>query len=193
MLIVTIAVGSFVLATLTFYFFPPANSTNKGELIDAVLLPKDIVVPTQATDEATWHLLSISSADCDLSCQQRLCLLNQIRLVHLRDKDRIAKLWLTIDDEKHPEELTMEPGCGRNLAAANANLTPINLLHELTIKLMPANLLDNLPAVASNQSKESYLYIVDPQANIIMRYPSTTPAKDIAKDLGRLLRLSRRG
>lgn len=190
-LILVIAVGTPLLATALFFFAPPTGTTNRGELLEPLPLPDGIVLPAVGTEEI-WHLLAIGPAACDLACQQRLCLVHQIRLVHLGEKDRIGRIWLIEGATATPTELTMEPGCGRDLPAAHATLDPIDILGGVNSVRLPAGWLQQLPAPAAGSARDAYLYIVDPQARVIMRYPAQTPASHIAKDLGRLLRLSQR-
>lgn len=188
-LILVIAIGTPVVSTLFYFYAPPENSTNLGELITPVSLPQGVLPPNQTTEQV-WHLLTIADAECDLACQQRLCLIHQIRLVNLGDKDRIGRVWLQTGSNTPPTQLSMEPGCGRNLAAAHKTLDHIDILTEVITAALPANWSTQLPGNGTNA--QHFFYIVDPQENIIMRYPESTAAKDIAKDLKRLLRLSRR-
>ena len=43
---------------------------------------------------------------------------------------------------------------------------------------------------ALTQSQEASIYLVDPFGNLAMRFPPSLPAKDIRKDLVRLLKYS---
>lgn len=189
-LIVAVAVATPLLSTALFLYAPPSDTTNRGELLTPVALPAGFL-PVTAGTTSTWHLLAIGTPDCDVACQQRLCLIHQVRLVHLGEKDRIGRLWLLTGAGTPPAHLTMEPGCGHQLPAAQVPLDPIDILTGVTVVPEDAALLAALPQDARGD-RDGYLYLVDPNNRVIMRYPRGTPAQDIAKDLGRLLRLSRR-
>lgn len=187
--IIAVAVGTPLLSTALYFLAPPSGTTNRGELIEPVELAGGIL-PEPGTSEEVWHLLALGESGCGEECKARLCTLRQVRLVHLGEKDRIGRVWLLTEGDGPPAELTMEPGCGRGLEAADsAELGEIDILDGVTVAPIPGGLLDRLPEAAD---RASHLYLVDPRGRVMMRYRDGTPAKDIAKDLSRLLRLSRR-
>ncbi len=181
-------------ATALFYFSPPAGTTNRGELVEPAPLPDGMLSDVQETSAASvWHLLAVGSGSCGPSCAQRLCMISQARLVNVGELPRIRLLWLVSDGSPVPAQLLHEPACGRELAAGQvAALEPIDVLDGVTAVRASAAQLAQLSDAASGKPPEDYIYIVDPQGLVMMRFREDAAVKDVAKDLGRLLRLSQR-
>ncbi len=181
-------------ATALFYFSPPAGTTNRGELIEPAPLPEGLIPDLQEMSAASvWHMLAVGSGSCGPDCAQRLCMISQARLVNVGELPRIRLLWLVSDGSPVPAQLLHEPACGRELAAGQvAALKPIDVLDGVTAVRASAAQLAQLSDPAGDKPVEDYIYIVDPQGSVMMRFSDDAAVKDIAKDLSRLLRLSQR-
>ena len=192
-LILAVAFGTPLASTLLFYFAPPAETTNAGELLDPIALPPG-VLPAQQGGAAYWYLMSVADANCDAACRERLCVIHQVRLVNLGEIERLGKLWLIADDGLLPDELPMESACGQDLPAAEVVGETIDVLSDvILVRAAAAKVIAKLPEAAAPQTPRNYIYVVDPQGQVMMRYAAAQPVKAIAKDMRRLLRLSQRG
>lgn len=189
LLIVAIAAGTPVAATLLFLFAPPAGTTNHGELLAPVALDAALL-PADAPD---WQLLVVGPPACGERCQARLCAIAQARLVNVGELGRVGRLWLLSGPGTPPAELAVRPGCGRELPAAVPAAVPdIDVRAGVAVRRASAAQLAVLPAPAAPLAAADYIYVLDPRRRVIMRYPPDAAVKDIAADLRRLLRLSQR-
>ena len=179
-----------VASTLLFAYGPaPSATTNRGQLLEQpVALPPDLLGDgEELMRDSIWHLAALAPADCsDPSCRLRLCMIHQARLVHVGSLPRIRLLWLALGDGEPPGGMLSDPACGRALAAGEVEgLDPIDVLADTRVVSAGERL--------SGLLGGGGIFIVDPQGRAMMRYGDDVQAADIAKDLGRLLRLSRRG
>ncbi|MBF2735986.1 MAG: hypothetical protein ISN26_08005 [Betaproteobacteria bacterium AqS2] len=189
LLIVAIAAGTPIAATLLYLFAPPGGTTNHGELLAPVELDAALL-PEQAPD---WQLLVVGAPACDEDCQARLCAIAQARLVNVGELERVGRLWLLDGPGTPSEEIAVRPGCGRQLPAEIPMTVPdIDVRAGVQVRRATAAQLAALPAPAASFAAADYIYVLDPLRRVIMRYPPDAPVKDIASDLRRLLRLSQR-
>ncbi len=191
-LIMAVAIGTPLASTLLFYFAPPAQTTNAGEFIEPAPLPAGVLPATDSRD-AHWYLMSVAAANCDEKCRLRLCVMHQVRLVNLGESERLDKVWLVADAQTVPETLAMNSACGQDLPAATTVGETVDVLKDVIVVAANAQALAALPQPSRPKSHHDYIYVVDPQGRIMMRYGDDQPVKDIAKDMRRLLRLSQRG
>ena len=188
LLIVAIAVGTPIAATMLYIYAPPAGTTNRGELVK----PTQLASGLRPADDGRWQLAVVGAAACDEQCQQRLCATAQARLVNIGEIERIGRLWLVDGYGALPAAIEYGPACGRELAAARAELEPINVLDGVSALRADAAQLASLPAPASGLEVSDYIYLIDPSGLVMMRFDQDAAVADIAKDLKRLLRLSKR-
>ena len=180
-----------IAATLLFAYGPaPEATTNRGQFIDPpVALAADWLGDRQErVRNSIWHLAVLAPAGCaKASCRQRLCMIHQARLVHVGRLPRIRLLWLAFGAGEPPARLHSDPACGRRQLAAGRveGLAPIDVLAATRVV--------GLGATGRASLKKEGIFIIDPQGNAMMRYADDAEVADIARDLGRLLRLSRRG
>jgi hypothetical protein len=98
--------------------------------------------------------------------------MRQIRLAQGKDMVRLERVWLISDDSRPPPDLLAE--------------------YEgiLVVRAAGSEVLAALPAPAD---RAAHLYVVDPQGNLMMRFPEKPDPTRMIKDLQRLLRPSRIG
>ena len=185
--IVAVALATPILATLLFLYSPPTGTTNRGELLE----PTPLAAELWPNDDR-WQLAVVAGASCDERCRQNLCAIAQARQVNLGEIERIGRLWLVADAGTLPKAIEYGPGCGRDLAAARRELAPIDVLADVTARRASAPQLATLPPPATGLAHADYIYLIDPAGLVMMRFARDAPVADIAKDLKRLLRLSRR-
>jgi len=164
---------------MLFYWGAPSGSVNYGELIKfKKSLPN--VALRQTNGEAfnisqlrgKWIMLVVDSGECGESCRKKLYHMRQVRLMQNKKMDRIERVWL-IDDDKIPETGIKEDFKGTILINAQKN----KLLKEIPAKV----------------SRHDHIYIIDPLGNLMMRFPKDIDPAKIAKDIKRLLKVSRIG
>ena len=176
------------LASFTaFYWFPPTNTSNYGELVSPVInlpvLPLDIIDGTDALPGAgaqalrgKWLIVTRSSGACAKSCEQRLFAMRQTRLIVGREMDRVVRVMLLDDNTKPSDELIARY---QGTAWVSASSLPW---------------LSRFPTPTQDTTNgQAFFYAVDPLGNIFMRYGADADAKLIAKDLQRVLKASQIG
>lgn len=176
----------FMLPTLAsfvaFYFFPPPKATAYGELISpaiplpetplATLLGQNAAVPQSLRGK--WLILTRDEGRCDESCQAKLVVMRQARLVLGREQDRVLRVVL-VEDNVAPQASVLQEHDGTIWVAAK----------ELSwLKLLP------LPP---GGDPRSYIYAVDPLGNVFIRYGDSPDIKKLANDLRRVLKASQIG
>jgi hypothetical protein len=166
----------------TYYVVRPDGRKNYGDLIQpARALPEvkahlldGTAVPLPAL-QGQWLLVSVAGGACDEACQKRIYWTRQLREVMGRDKDRIERVWLVMDD-----------------AAVDAKLAPqvhAPLNDAQALRVSKAALEQWLSA-AQGQKIEDHIYIVDPYGNLMLRWPANIDANKAKRDIHNLLRAS---
>ena len=179
--VLLVCVAPILLSYFTYYVIRPDGRRNYGELIEPQRpLPS---MRTEALDGKTgelsalkgqWLLISVASAGCEPTCQQRLYYQRQLREALGKEKDRLDWVWLINDN-----------------AAVDSRLRPA--LASSTALRVPADALAQWLQPVAGQRLEDHLYVVDPLGNWMMRFPASMDAAGAAKakrDLDRLLRAS---
>lgn len=153
----------------------PGDTRNHGTLIRPVIeWQSETVADVSGASvdierlENRWFLVLHTLEMCDSGCLESLYWLRQIRLSQDRHVPDIGLL--LIHEPVMPEELIEE----------------IKALSDVFI------IVDGADASAiggqfPNEGETTARYILDPMANIIMRYQTDQPPDEIRKDLGRLL------
>ncbi len=181
-LILAVCAAPVLASYLAYYVFRPEGRTNYGTLIEparplpAALPLADLegrpVAP--ASLQGQWLFVVVAGGACDADCEQRLWLQRQVREALGREKDRLDKLWLVIDDAVVRPE---------TLAAVQAG-------GATTLLRMPREALAAWLQPAAGQSLEQHFYIVDPMGNWMMRAPGEPEPARLKRDLEKLLRAS---
>lgn len=162
----------------------PTDTSNYGELIvparplAAFSMPSldgDVINETFLTGR--WTLVYIGSAACATPCQTSLYNIRQLRLALNEKMDRVQRLWLLSD------------------ASASQPLAPLLKEHPGLKVAQPdaatlASLLAQFKHDDASVPVTETLYLVDPQGNLMMRYPMTAEPEGILKDIRRLLKTS---
>jgi hypothetical protein len=168
-----------IAAALYFYYVaPPAGRMNHGDLLQPARLPAK-PLPLLSGGEfrfdhmkGKWLLLQIDSGGCDARCRGKLYAMRQIRLAQGKDMVRLERAWLLSDDLRPAPNLLAE--------------------HEGTLVIRAAGS-EVLAAFPAPVDRAAHLYVVDPQGNLMMRFPEKPDPTRMIKDLQRLLRPSRIG
>jgi hypothetical protein len=121
--------------------------------------------PVAGVERGKWVLVTFDAAACDAYCERKLYLMRQVRRATGKEMDRVERLWVLTDGGKPRAEIL--PGIeGTRLAAFAA-------------AEFPGNAVD-------------HIYLVDPQGNLMMRFPRDPDPAKMIKDLERLLKYTPR-
>ena len=174
-LVILVCVAPVVASYLAYYVFPPSGRTNYGDLID----PQITLGPLDARDplgrfKGQWMLVLVQDGACDEACAKRLFFLRQTHTSLGRDRDRANMVLL----QSHGSPLSPA------LVEAHPYLTVVDAEAEDIGRLFPAG---------AEGQVGGHLYVVDPQHNLMMRYPLEPDPARTRKDLQRLMKASRIG
>lgn len=183
MLLILLACAAPVIASyFTYYVIRPDGRTNYGTLIQpARPMAQDLALRSTAgqavapdTLRGQWLLLVVGAGGCDAACERRLYMQRQLREMLGRERDRVDKVWLLLDDAMPPSRLQEALSAGE----------PVRLLRASADAV--ARWLEPEPGKAL----EAHLYLVDPMGQWMMRFPAEAEPARVKRDLERLLRAS---
>lgn len=162
-----------------FFLWKPAATANYGELLQPTKVPDAVLAVFGGTGpfsfaelRGKWVLVHIDSGQCGRACQDKLYDMRQIRLAQGKDRTRVERVWL-VDDDVPPS-----PG----LQADFSGTLLVKGGHSPLLKFFPAR-----------DAVREHVYLIDPQGNLMMRYPPSPDPSGMAKDLKRLLSVSQVG
>ena len=179
-----------VLATVLYVvgWRPGGRSLQYGELLaaprpigEAVLSAVDGSTAPFSALRGRWVLVVFDRLPCDARCQANLYSVQQVRLAQGRDARRVERLFVVLAPAEEPmraELAARYPGL-RVVHGAPATVTAL----ARDFATADGTALDGLARV----------YVVDPNGNLVMSYPSGADPSGMRKDLARLLRLSQIG
>lgn len=186
-LVLLILVFALPLAVATWLYhnpqvWKPTTFTNHGELINPAR-PMEPISLVELSGEpfgteqllGYWTLLHVGHAHCDPACEEALVDTRQLRLALGHDIDRVQRVYLFTE------------------APALAALTPILDAHP-RLRLVTGDRPALAPVMALLGSNAvGHVYLLDPLGNLVLRYGPEVDARDMFKDVKRLLRNSRIG
>jgi hypothetical protein len=184
MLLVLAMCASPVIASyFTYYVVRPQGRTNYAELIQpSRSLPANVPLRTLAGQpepaqnlRRQWLLVTLSDASCGQPCEQRLYVQHQLHQMLGRERDRLDKVWLVLDDATPSAALVKSLESGPD---------PARILR------LPRADAARWLQPAAGQALEDHFYIVDPQGEWMMRAPVNPEPQRLKRDLERLLRAS---
>lgn len=165
---------------LAYYVVKPnLGTTNYGAFVEPQRpIPETLVV----TDEAgkpiklaslrgIWMMLSVDASACDKACATKLYFMRQIRATQAGERHRVATVWLRTDAQPVPDVIKKAYPDTRMLVAD------------------PAALAAWLPAEANTRGTD-HIYLIDPNGNLMMRFPKDPNPSKIKGDVTKLLKWS---
>lgn len=164
----------------TYYVIKPkGGSTNHGTLIEP---QRPIPADLQVTDETgrtvplaslrgVWLFVMTDRSACDDACAQKLYFMRQIRVTQAGERHRLTMVWLRSDAGAIPPKVLEAYPDTRRLVAD------------------PAAVAAWLPADAGTTDSD-HLYLVDPNGNLMMRFPKNPNPSKIKTDVTKLLKWS---
>lgn len=184
MLLIMAACAAPMIASYALYYGvrPTGGATAYSDLIQpTVAMP---AVPAQPLASGApqvlrglvgqWLLVVVDSGACAEACEKRLYMQRQLREMTGRDRDRIDKLWLVVDDQPVRPELQQ----------ALADTPGMHMLR------LPRATVAAWLKPAPGHALEDHLYIVDPLGEWMMRAPANADPSKLKRDILRLLRAS---
>jgi hypothetical protein len=164
----------------------PTGHTNHGVLIEPARTLPPIALPQiaassggdslAAADVLTgkWSLVYVGSGDCDAGCRDTLYFMRQTHLGLANLIPRVQRVFLVTSG-----------CCDRDyLAHEQPNLITLN-----ADGAAGSSLLAQFPA----ERRDSTIFVVDPRANLMLRYDAHQDPKGLRNDLKKLLALSHIG
>jgi cytochrome oxidase Cu insertion factor (SCO1/SenC/PrrC family) len=158
---------------------PTGGTTSYGALIEPQRpIPDSLVVTDEdgkpiklASLRGRWLLVSVDSSACDKACVTKLYFMRQIRATQGPERERVVEVWLRTD--------------ASNVADV------IQKAYPATKKLIadPATLAAWLP-VDANTTLTDHIFVVDPNGNLMMRFPKDPNPSKIKGDITKLLKWS---
>lgn len=174
-LLLALTVAPVLASYLAYYFWPPSEHVNYGELLEPRPLPDAKFGLADGTPfywhqlKGKWVLAIADSGRCDAYCQEKLVYMRQVRLAQGKETERIERVWLITDD-----------------ATPDATLVGH---HQGTWLIRAAD--DFLKLFPAERARADHIYVIDPLGNLMMRYPRNADPRKMLKDVARLLRHSR--
>ncbi len=171
-----------ILALLMFYnldAWQHPERSNYGEL----MLPIEPLSGFSALDEngdvldetwfeKMWSLVYVADGSCDIYCETSLFVMTQARLRLGRDVSRLQYIYLAADQASYDAGKMMQQKHPRMLVL---RLTDTKYLQAIDV------------------TPQRNLYLIDPHANKVLRYPEGSSTKGVYSDLHKLLENSRIG
>jgi hypothetical protein len=178
LLLILAVFASPIVASVGVYLFMHVEpKANYGELL---LPPAPVTTqPFSREDGSTfrfgdlrerWILVASDSGECAKPCADKLHMMRQVRVALGRDASRVVRVFV-VDDVKAPNKSALEP------------------VEDLMVILTPRALA--LPPGAAND--RAHIYLVDPNGNVMLRWPESPDFRRMLKDLQTLLKASQIG
>jgi len=183
LLLAAICAAPVIASYVTYYIIKPHGGvTNYGTLIEPQRpIPPSLTVrdennqalplATLAALQGKWLMLSVDASACDEACVKKLYFMRQIRATQSTERERVVTVWLRTDAAPVPDIIRRAYGDTRLLVAD------------------PAALAAWLPAGKGTQVSQ-HIFLVDPNGNLMMRFPNNPDPGKIKNDLTRLLKWS---
>lgn len=158
--------------------FRPSSLSNRGTLVQPpAALPLDSIKALPDSPEGAragaWVVLYSLPAECHEACQKSVTSLRQLHLATGRHRDRV-EVWLLASGQPAP----------RTLALVRGIYPRFHLLLDASGEA--GRVLAGLGGTPGDPLA-GQAFLLDPQANIILRYAPDFHPHDISQDLDRLL------
>ncbi|CAH2929650.1 MAG: Hypothetical protein in cytochrome oxidase biogenesis cluster [uncultured Paraburkholderia sp.] len=184
LLLVAIVCGAPIAISYFMYYVvkPTGGTTSYGTLVEPQRpIPDSLVVTGEdgkplklASLRGHWLMISVDSSACDKACATKLYFMRQIRAAQGAERERVVEVWLRTD--------------AGNVADVIQKAYPDTDI----LVADPAQVSAWLPVDQGTQVSD-HLYLVDPNGNLMMRFPKDPNPSKIKGDLTKLLKWSRIG
>lgn len=184
LLIIALICGApIALSYFTYYVIKPkGGTTSYGALIEPQRpIPGALMVTGDDGHEVPlasltgrWLMISVNGGDCDEACATKLYFMRQVRATQGPERERIVTVWLRTDDANVSAQVKGAYADTRMLRAE------------------PVAVAAWLPATETTKDTD-HIYLVDPNGNLMMRFPANADPSKIKQDVTKLLKWSRIG
>uniref|UniRef100_E1T6F7 Cytochrome C oxidase subunit I n=1 Tax=Burkholderia sp. (strain CCGE1003) TaxID=640512 RepID=E1T6F7_BURSG len=184
LLLVAIVCGAPIAISYFMYYVvkPTGGTTSYGTLVEPQRpIPESLVVTGEdgkpaklASLRGRWLLISVDNSACDKACATKLYFMRQIRAAQGPERERVVEVWLRTDAGNVPDVIQK--------AYPDTNM----LIADL------AQVSAWLP-VDKGTKVSDHIYMVDPNGNLMMRFPKDPNPSKIKGDVTKLLKWSRIG
>nr|WP_174772107.1 cytochrome C oxidase subunit I [Paraburkholderia sp. SG-MS1] len=180
LLLTVICAAPIAVSYFMYYVIKPSGgSTSYGALVDPQRpIPDSLVVTGEdgkplklATLRGRWLLVSVDNSACDKACVTKLYFMRQIRAAQGPERQRVVEVWLRTDAGKVADVI--------QTAYPDTNMLVAD----------PAQVSAWLPADTGSQITD-HIYMVDPNGNLMMRFPKDPNPSKIKADVTKLLKWS---
>ncbi|WCM20223.1 cytochrome C oxidase subunit I [Paraburkholderia bryophila] len=180
LLLAVICAAPIAVSYFTYYVIKPAGGkTNYGTLVEPQRpIPESLTVTGEdgkplklATLRGKWLMISVDNSACDKACVTKLYFMRQIRTAQGPERERVVQVWLRTD-------------------AGNVG-DVIQKAYPDTDMLIadPAQVSAWLPSDTGTKVTD-HIYLVDPNGNLMMRFPKDPNPSKIKGDVTKLLKWS---
>lgn len=180
LLLALLCVAPVIASYLAYYVFrPTGGTTNYGALIEPQRpIPASLVVTDQngqsmklASLHGRWLMIAVDGSACEKACGTKLYFMRQVRATQGPERGRIMTVWLRTDGGDVPEMIKRAYPDTTMLVADPAAV---------------AAWLSTDPGTRVTD----HIYLVDPNGNLMMRFPSNPDPSKIKTDVTKLLKWS---
>ena len=180
LLIALICAAPVIASYLTYYVIKPkGGTTSYGTLVEPQRpIPDSLTVigedgkPMPLTSlRGRWLLVSVDASACDKACVTKLYFMRQIRATQGGERERVVTVWLRTDGSAVPDV--------------------VKHAYDDTDMLIadPSAVAAWLP-VDSGTKLTDHIFVVDPNGNLMMRFPKDPDPSKIKGDVTKLLKWS---
>lgn len=179
----------FIIPILGPFFWTPKSFVNHGDLIQPEARPLTALKLNDTSGEAVgieafqgkWTMIILDDASCDANCQANLYNIRQVRLTQGRRMDRVQLAWVLLSGTPADIDADIQ----QDYSQVDIYSIPVDK-HQV---------INELFSVESGKPEDGiqHVYFIDPFGNLVMSFDPEQNPKDIQKDLGRLLRVSKAG
>jgi hypothetical protein len=152
-----------VASVVTYVFFPPPPTGNYGEL----LLPPASAPTELIAMRERWILVAWDRAPCEAACLDKITVMRQMRLALGRNASRVDRVLLLGGTDR---KLAPPEGFEGMYLIGTRDMSHGGLIGDA-----------------------ARIYLVDPNGNVMIRWPAHPDMKRMLKDLERLLKASQIG
>ncbi|WP_322031933.1 cytochrome C oxidase subunit I [Paraburkholderia sp. J76] len=183
LLIMLICGAPIAISYFTYYVIKPkGGTTSYGTLIEPQRpIPGALMVTGEdgrevplASLKGRWLMISVNGGACNEACATKLYFMRQVRATQGPERERVVTVWLRTDDASVPA----------NVQGAYADTR--------MLRADPVAVAAWLPATETTQDTD-HIYLVDPNGNLMMRFPANPDPSKIKQDVTKLLKWSRIG
>lgn len=178
--LVAITLLPIVGAYLAYYVVPPSGRTNYGTLIEPQR-PAPVLALTTLDGAAFdlrqlrghWAFVMVDASECDQRCADKLLMMRQQRSMTGRQRDQIDRIWFIPDTAPLPIVLMREYEGTYFIRAPLQSLRAFLALPD-----------------APDARLEDHIWVIDPNGNLMLRWPKNPEIKGVRRDVAKLLKVA---